>query len=55
VRDPYKVLGLAPGADAEEVESAWRAAAKSAHSDHHGGTDEAMARSTPPATGSGSS
>jgi DnaJ-class molecular chaperone len=42
MRDPYQVLGLAPGATKEEVEAAYRAAAKAAHPDQ-GGTDEAMA------------
>lgn len=41
-RDPYEVLGLRPGATAEEINGIWRIKSRSAHPDA-GGSNEAMA------------
>jgi DnaJ-class molecular chaperone len=38
---PWEVLGVQPGATAEEIKTAYRAAAKQSHSDH-GGDEGAM-------------
>lgn len=41
-RDPWEVLGLRPGATADEIDAMYRVKAKAAHPDA-GGSDEAMA------------
>lgn len=41
-RDPYEVLGIRPDAPMEAVEAVYRALAKTAHPDRHGGDDAAM-------------
>lgn len=41
-RDPWEVLGLRPGASADEIEAMYRVKAKAAHPDS-GGSTEAMA------------
>lgn len=41
-RDPFEVLGLRPGASADEIEAMYRVKAKTAHPDA-GGSDDAMA------------
>jgi curved DNA-binding protein CbpA len=40
VASPFDVLGLDPGADADEIERAYRRKVKDAHPDHGGSTDE---------------
>ena len=44
VSDPYKVLGLNPGASDEEVKAAYRALAKKYHPDLNPGNERAAAR-----------
>lgn len=44
VSDPYKVLGLSPGASDEEVKAAYRALAKKYHPDLNPGNERAAAR-----------
>ncbi|MFA7248070.1 MAG: J domain-containing protein [Dehalococcoidia bacterium] len=41
-RDPWEVLGLRPGATADEIEAMYRVKAKSAHPDAPGGSEEQM-------------
>lgn len=44
MRDPYKVLGVRRDAGAEEIKSAWRSLAKTAHPDHNLGDPTASER-----------
>ena len=44
MRDPYKVLGVRKDAGADEIKSAWRNLAKTAHPDHNPGDPTASER-----------
>ncbi|MGY5779337.1 DnaJ domain-containing protein [Rhizobium sp. LEGMi135b] len=44
MRDPYKVLGVRKDAGADEIKSAWRSLAKTAHPDHNLGDPTASER-----------
>jgi DnaJ-class molecular chaperone len=44
MRDPYKVLGVRKDAGADEIKSAWRSLAKTAHPDHNPGDPTASER-----------
>ena len=44
MRDPYEVLGIAPGASDDEIKAAYRKLAKANHPDLHPGDAEAEAR-----------
>lgn len=44
MRDPYKVLGVKKDAGADEIKSAWRSLAKTAHPDHNLGDPTATER-----------
>ena len=43
-RDPYRVLGVRPGASAEELHDAYREMVKQHHPDHNGGSAESTRR-----------
>ena len=43
-RDPYRVLGVSPGASAEELHDAYREMVKLHHPDHNGGSAESTRR-----------
>lgn len=43
-RDPYRVLGIPPGASAEEMHDAYRDLVKRHHPDHNGGSAESTRR-----------
>src|SRR6185436_8765507 len=43
-RDPYRVLGVSPGASAEELHSAYRRLVKLHHPDRNGGSEESARR-----------
>jgi curved DNA-binding protein CbpA len=43
-RDPYRVLGVSPGASAEEVHDAYRRLVKQHHPDRNGGSEESARR-----------
>ena len=43
IQDPYRVLGLEPGASDDEVKAAYRRLAKKYHPDVNGGSPEAEA------------
>jgi curved DNA-binding protein CbpA len=43
-RDPYRVLGVSPGASAEELHDAYRALVKLHHPDRNGGSAESTRR-----------
>ncbi len=44
MRDPYEVLGIAPGASDDEIKAAYRKLAKKYHPDLNGGSAEAEAK-----------
>ena len=44
IQDPYRVLGLEPGASDDEVKAAYRRLAKKYHPDVNGGSPEAEAK-----------
>ena len=44
MRDPYEVLGVAPGASDDEIKAAYRKLAKKYHPDLNGGSAEAEAK-----------
>ena len=44
IQDPYRVLGLEPGASDDEVKAAYRGLAKKYHPDVNGGSPEAEAK-----------